>query len=284
MAGASSPDWWRHSHELGTVSSYWQIFHVGIQNTLAYRANFFVRALFNLVPLTAMLAMWRVIYEGKSGDIAGYSLQEMASYYLLATLVEAMTCVTEDDWQISAEIKDGQISQFLMRPIDYLHYRFSLFWSGRVVYALAALAPTGLFIAWNHELLLPPPDSSAFACLLLSLVLSAILQFLLSCIVAMLAFWVLEISTFVFVLLAFERLTAGQMFPLDLLPGWLTHALMWTPFPYCTYFPVSIYLGNISGAALVNGLLMQVFWVATIYGIARAMWCRGLKTYTVVGG
>jgi ABC-2 type transport system permease protein len=266
------------------MSTYWQIFNVGIQNTLVYRTNFFVRALFNLVPLTAMLAMWRVIYEKNPEGISGYSLPEMASYYLIAALVEAMTCVTEDDWQISSEIKDGQISQFLMRPIDYMHYRLSLFWSGRLVYTLAAAVPTGLFIAWQADVLLPPPDLLASACFVASLILSAVLQFLLSFVVALLAFWVLEISTFVFVLLAFERLAAGQMFPLDLLPDWLAQAVMWTPFPYCTYFPVSIYLGKINGTALMQGVLMQAVWVIAIYILARTIWRRGLKAYTVVGG
>jgi ABC-2 type transport system permease protein len=266
------------------MSTYWQIFNIGIQNTLVYRTNFFVRALFNLVPLTAMLAMWRVIYENRTEGIAGYSLSQMATYYLIAAMVEAMTCVTEDDWQISAEIKDGHISQFLMRPVDYMHYRLSLFWSGRFVYTLAAAAPTGLFIAWQADVLLSPPDLLASGCFLVSLVLSAVLQFLLSFIVAMLAFWVLETSTFVFVLLAFERLAAGQMFPLDLLPPWLSQAVMWTPFPYCTFLPVSIYLGKISGAGLLQGLLMQAVWVAAAYLMARMIWRRGLKAYTVVGG
>ena len=74
------------------------------------------------------------------------------------------------------------------------------------------------------------------------------------------------------------------MFPLDLLPQWLTQAVMWTPFPYCTFLPVSIYLGKTSGITLTHGLLMQVFWVMAVYALARAMWRRGLKTYTVVGG
>ena len=118
----------------------------------------------------------------------------------------------------------------------------------------------------------------------MSLVLSALLQFLLSYLIAMLAFWVLEISSFVFILLAFERLVSGQMFPLDLLPPWLAQAVMWTPFPYGIFFPVSVYLGKISGGALIQGLALQLFWVATTYALARLAWRRGLKTYTVVGG
>ena len=266
------------------MRTYWHIFNIGVQGTLSYRVNFFVRALFNLVPLVAIISMWRAIYAGKSGDIAGYSLAAMVSYYVLVTIVEATTAVTEDDWQIAAEIKDGQIGQFLTRPVDYLYYRFFLFLSGRVVYTLAAFVPVTLFVLWYREYLLPPRDAVALACFCASLALGAVLQFLLSYLVAMLAFWVLEISTFVFVLMAMERLASGQMFPLDLLPHWLAQALMWTPFPYGTFFPVSVYMGKITGLALAQGMFLQCFWVASVYVLARLVWRRGLKSYTVVGG
>lgn len=251
---------------------------------MVYRANFMCRALFNLVPLVATMALWRAIYADKPVEIAGYTLAQMLSYYLVVTIVEATTAVTEDEWQIAADIKDGHISQFLIRPMNYLHYRLCLFVSGRVVYTLAALAPVGLFVVWNREYLLPPANMVTFACFLLSLGLSALLQFLLSYIIALLAFWVLEISSFVFILLAFERLASGQMFPLDILPPGLEQALMWTPFPYGMFFPVSVYLGRVTGTALAQGLLLQVFWVGMTYALARIVWGRGLKAYTVVGG
>ena len=263
---------------------YWHILTMGIQNTLAYRVNFFCRAFFNLVPLFAAMSLWRAIYAGKPAEIAGYTLAQMLSYYLLVTIVEACTSVTEDDWQIASDIKDGTISQFLIRPMDYLHYRLCLFFSGRVVYSLAALMPVAAFVLWHLEYLPPPANATALVCFPVSLLLSAVLQFLLSYLIAMLAFWVLEISSFTFILLAFERLASGQMFPLDILPHWLAQALMWTPFPYGTFFPVSIYLGKATGPMLAQGLFLQVFWVAALYAAARVAWQRGLRTYTIVGG
>lgn len=58
--------------------------------------------------------------------INGYTVAQMMSYYLVLTLVDAFTAVAEDDWQIAADIKDGQISQFLLKPIDYLRLSQSL--------------------------------------------------------------------------------------------------------------------------------------------------------------
>ena len=87
--------------------------------------------------------------------------------------------------------------------------------------------------------------------------LTALLQFFMSYTMAMLAFWVLEVSTFIFILFAFEYIASGHLFPLDILPRGLEQALFFTPFPYQLYFPVSIYMGKTAGADMIRGLLIQ---------------------------
>lgn len=263
---------------------YWHIFKLGIGSALTYRVNFFLRALFNLVPLVAAMALWRAIYPNQFIQIGGYTLMQMLSYYLLVTVTDAATAVTEDEWQIASEIKDGHIAQILVRPLTYLQYRLCLFCAGRVAYIFAGFCPVALFVLWHHKYFLPPASLLAGAAFILSLLLAALLQFLLSYITALLAFWVLEISSFSFVLLAFERLASGQMFPLDILPAPLAAGLMWTPFPYCTFLPVSVYLGRINGLQIAGGLMLQTLWVAAIYVLARWVWLRGVKSYTLVGG
>jgi ABC-2 type transport system permease protein len=208
----------------------------------------------------------------------------MLSYYLVVTLVEMTTAVTEEEWQIAADIKDGGISQFLLRPIDYFRYRLCLFSANRLIYSVVAFLPMAAIVSLNYRYFLLPPavvSLIAFAC---SLALSALLQFLLAYLTALLAFWVLEISTFSFMLLATQRLASGEMFPLDLLPRWLSNLLLLTPFPYCMFFPASIYMGRVSGAALGQGIGMQMIWIVILFGVVRIVWARGLHSYTAVGG
>jgi ABC-2 type transport system permease protein len=268
------------------MKKYWHVINIGIQNNLTYRFNFLARAVFGLIPLIAMLYVWQKIYSGKSAGatVGTYSLAQMISYYLLTTVVDALTAVNEDDWQIAADIKDGNISQFLLKPIDYLWYRLCLFLSGRVTYLAVAVIPLTLFILYLHRYFVLPPDWTAFGCFLLSTVLTALLQFFTSYAMAMLAFWVLEVSTFIFILFAFEYLASGHLFPLDILPRGLEQALYFTPFPYQLYFPVSIYMGKTRGADLASGLLIQGLWVIAAYAIARFAWRRGIKKYSAVGG
>src|SRR5438105_2555585 len=183
------------------MTKYWHVINIGIQNTLVYRVNFLFRATFALIPLAAVLFLWRAIYAGKEGggEVAGYTLAQMISYYLLVTIVDALTAVNEDDWQIAADIKDGNISQFLLKPIDYLVYRLCLFFSGRVTYIAVTAIPLALFILCLSKYFVLPPNWTALGCFFVSVIMTAMLQFFTSYAMAMLAFWVLEVSTFIFI-------------------------------------------------------------------------------------
>jgi ABC-2 type transport system permease protein len=267
------------------MEKYWHVLNIGLQNTLVYRVNFLFRATFGLIPLFAVISVWRAIYEGKPGGrIASYELTQMISYYLVITIVDALTSVTEDDWQIAADIKDGNISQFLLKPMDYLTYRLCLFGAGRIVFAAVALGPTAAFIWLLRDNFVLPPDAASAGGFVVSLALSALMQFLLSFTLALLAFWVLEVATFIFIAFAFEHLAGGHLFPLDLLPPAVAGALDYTPFPYLLFFPVSIWLGRVSGDALWLGLLVQALWCGAAYALARLVWSRGIRKYSAVGG
>jgi ABC-2 type transport system permease protein len=268
------------------LSRYAHVLSMGIQNTLVYRTNFLFRAAFGLVPLAATLFLWQAIYADKpaGSPIGAYTLAQMVSYYLLVTVVDAITAVAEDDWQIAADIKDGAVSQFLLKPLDYLTYRLCLYLSGRVIYTSVALIPVAFFLFFQREFLVAPAGPLTWVLMPLSLLMAALLQFLIAYTVALLSFWVMDVSTFIFIQFAFEYLASGHLFPLDILPPALHRALMWTPYPYLLYFPVEVSLGRLAGGDLGRGLAVQAGWVVLAFLLARFVWSRGLRRYTAVGG
>jgi ABC-2 type transport system permease protein len=266
------------------MKKYLYVISIGLQSNLAYRVNYLTRTLFSFIPLFAMLSLWRVIYQNPSGAASVFSRTEMMFYYLLVAVVDVLTAVNEDDWQIAADIREGNISQFLLKPVDYLGYRLSLFFAGRIAFVAVAALPLAGFILCFRHYVLPPASLAAGLVFPLSLILTALLQFFISYGMAMLAFWLLEISTFIFILFAFEYLASGHLFPLDILPPAVQHVLYFTPFPYQLYFPISIYLGKSVGPDLWRGLSIQALWVLAAYCFARWMWRRGIKRYSAFGG
>lgn len=266
------------------MKKYWYVANIGIQNLLVYRVNFLFRSLFGLIPLIATISLWRAIYGSKQGDVAGYTLAGMISYYLVVTIVDALTAVNEDDWQIAADIRDGKISSFLLKPIDYLFYRLTLFWAGRAIYTAMAILPVSFFIYYQRRYFVVPENAATLGWFMVSLVMTGLLQFFISYTMALLAFWVLEVSTFIFIVYALEYIAGGQLFPLDILPPAISQLLYLTPFPYQMFFPVTIYLGRVTGPALYQGLLVQAAWVIGSYLLARFVWHRGMRHYGAVGG
>jgi ABC-2 type transport system permease protein len=141
-----------------------------------------------------------------------------------------------------------------------------------------------LFILLQRKYFVAPPDAATFGIFMVSIALTAMLQFLISYTLALLAFWLLEISTLIFIIFAFEYIAGGHLFPLDILPPLLAKVLFFTPFPYQMFFPVSIYVGKITGATLYQGLIIQFLWVVAFYALARFVWWRGIRKYSAVGG
>ena len=272
--------------KIPALKKYLHVIGIGIQNNLTYRFNYLTRTLFSFIPLFAMLSLWKTIYEnnGDGHALSGYTQAQMIFYYMLVAIVDVMTAVNEDDWQIAADIREGNISQFLLKPVDYLWYRLCLFFSGRIAYISMACIPLAVFIFCFRNYFVPPASGMAMAAFFTSLALTALLQFFLSYSMAMLAFWILEISTFIFILFAFEYLASGHLFPLDMLPPALQHVLAFTPFPSMLYAPIGIYMGKISGNGIGLTLLIQLFWMLMMYALARFMWRRGIKHYSAFGG
>jgi ABC-2 type transport system permease protein len=267
------------------MKKYLHVIGIGLQSNLAYRVNYLTRTLFSFIPLFAMLSLWRTIYAHGNGSVSsGFTEAQMMFYYLLVAVVDVLTAVNEDDWQIAADIREGNISQFLLKPVDYLWYRLCLFISGRIAFVAVAVLPLAVFIFCFRQYVLPPVSLAALLVFPISLVLTALLQFFISYAMAMLAFWLLEISTFIFILFAFEYLASGHLFPLDVLPPGVKEALYLTPFPYQLYFPISVYLGRSSGMEMWRGLGIQLLWVVAAYVFARWMWRRGIKKYSAFGG
>ena len=90
-----------------------------------------------------MLSLWHTIYRQTAGALSGFTKSEMIFYYIMVAVVDVFTAVNEDDWQIAADIREGNISQFLLKPIDYLWYRLCLFFSGRVAFITMATHSAG---------------------------------------------------------------------------------------------------------------------------------------------
>src|SRR5437588_9360827 len=126
------------------IDKYVSVFNLGLQNTFVYRWNYFLRALFALIPLAGTVFLWRAIFKERCGGLHGYDYGSMIYYYLLTILVSNLVTPTEDEWQIGGDIREGHINALLTKPMRFLAYWLSIFLSGRLVYTFFTLPPIAL--------------------------------------------------------------------------------------------------------------------------------------------
>ncbi|MDI6783833.1 MAG: ABC-2 family transporter protein [bacterium] len=268
------------------MQKYLKVIEVGIQNSFVYRYNFFIQTVFQFVPLITTVLLWSAAYEGKAANatIADYTLTKMIGYYILAMIASNVVGNWWQDFQISEEIRNGQLNKYLLKPVSYLGYRLSLVLSNKLVFLSVVTIPLAVGLFFFRYYLPPPATPVILVLFVISLLLTLLMNFLISFCIGLISFWMLEVSTLFFIFYGVQYFLSGGLFPLDLLPKPLYTITKLLPFYYQAFFPVSMYMGKFSMLEIVQAMLIQLIWVIIIYLIAKLLWYRGLKRYAAAGG
>lgn len=262
---------------------YRQAFLIGLQSNLVYRWNFALRGFFSFFHIAVVFILWGAAYEGNPA-IGGFSLDQTITYFVALLVLQFLISAFNEDYQISEEIRNGLINQFLLKPINYFLYRFSIFAAARLVSGLLVLLPLVVTLPWLHAHLVLPHEPWRLGLGVVAMLLSAIIQFSIAFCFGLLTFWFLEIQSFVILSMAIESLLGGQIFPLDLMPSGLFHISQFLPYFYQMYFPVAILTGRIDLPAAQSGLVIQLGWAIALLAFNQFLWRRGLRRHTAVGG
>ncbi len=265
------------------LTKYRHAFLVGLQSSLVYRWTFGIRAVFSLFHLVFVFVLWGAAYRGQT-EIGGFDLGQTLTYFIVLLVLQFFIGAFNEDYQISEEIRNGLINQFLLKPVNYFLYRFTIFLAARLVSGLLALLPLIVAIPLLKDYIVLPEEGWRLLLALPAAALAALIQFTIAYCFGLLTFWFLEIQSFVILSLAIETVLGGQMFPLDLMPAWLFRISQFLPYYYQMYFPAAIFTGRLDHAQTIEGLGIQVFWALALLGIARLLWLRGLRRHTAVGG
>jgi ABC-2 type transport system permease protein len=268
---------------LAAFEKYRQAFLVGLQSNLVYRWNFAVRGFFSLFHLAVVFILWGAAFAG-SERIGGFDLRQTLTYFVTLLVLQFFISAFNEDYQISEEIRNGLINQFLLKPINYFLYRFSIFVAARLVSGVLILLPLLCAFPVIRDYLTFPLDGWRLAVGLPALALSALIQFSIAYCFGMLTFWFLEIQGFVILSMAVEAVLGGQIFPLDLMPEPIFRASQYLPFYYQMYFPAAIITGRIDLPTAGQGLAIQTGWVLVLLAVNHLLWVRGLRRHTAVGG
>ena len=133
---------------------YLSLMKMSILEQFQYRvANYFYMIGMVTEPVV-YLVVWTTIARAQGGQVAGYTESQFAAYYIIWTLVRNMNVVfTPYGWEW--RIREGHLSEMLVRPIHPLHFDLGYFAGWKFVVILMWL-PIAAVLAWLFKPALSP--------------------------------------------------------------------------------------------------------------------------------
>ncbi|MCB0334197.1 MAG: hypothetical protein KDD55_11895 [Bdellovibrionales bacterium] len=262
---------------------FFNTFRIEVKRLFAYRAQFwFEVVLSSFVELGIALVLWSAVFSANgSGEIRGYTFQEMVYYVVLATFLGQAVKGTGIG-TLGREVYDGSFTRYLVYPLSVYSYKFGIF------FARSAVACFQLLLVLLGGLLLGYFSFSdlsliSVALAFVTVVLASFLYFLLIMTAESVSFWA-DQAWAVSAMLQFSLIfLSGKLIPVDLFPGWLQTSLAFSPFPLIVFFPVQTFLGMVSFQEWLWHFTLLCFWVAFMFLLCRVVIGQGLKNYTGVG-
>ncbi len=268
------------------VRKYLNIFRVSLIERTAYRGDFLLGTILRFFPVITTILLWKAVFAGtEQHRIAGFSEHRMIAYLLLIHISRMFSSMPGLSGTIARDIREGTLKKYLLQPLDMIGYLLSYRAAHKVAYITTSAGPyAGLFLLCSGYFVGLWPDALTLLAYIASLLLAFVIGFFFETAMGMAGFWFLEVTSLLWVVNTVNYFVSGQMFPLDLLgPPWDT-ILKWLPFQYLAYFPAVIFLREVQGRALVEGLLMELAWAVVLIVLSRWLFARGLRRYSAYGG
>jgi ABC-2 type transport system permease protein len=253
---------------------------IGMLTPWAYRASMLLSFLVLAIQIALYSVVWRAIYSGHEGPVAGANVQTAVGYAVLGLTV-AGVLDTSPFSSIESRVRDGLIGVDLTRPIGLLTQNLAV-QVGYVVAVLPAVVvglATGLLVGG----LAPPESTGAAVSFALSLLLAFGVSQLVTLLMSLTSFWTLEVGGLGMAFFVVRTFMSGAVLPLWFMPGWLQTLAGALPFQAATYTPLSVYFGRPPGGLAV-ALGVQALWIVVLGGLCAWLWSRARHRVVVQGG
>jgi ABC-2 type transport system permease protein len=268
---------------MSNLSKWNQTIKISITKLLAYRLNFFLTIIGPaLIFYWIKVNLWTTIFDGveggiQTGMINGYTLDNMLAYHSW-TLIVTLLAKGHNSMNLSLDIRMGRISSYLIYPFNFWEFHTASF----LGFQFVQLFITGITLSIFYSI--GVLNNFVLSNFLIGVVFCLIVGFFwfsIQYLLGLVAFWLEEtwIMRVMFDIVA--TFLSGGIIPLDLFPSFVARFLEYTPFPYLTYYPVQIFLGNAQGIGFAAAKIL--LWTGIIWAINKMVWNKGIRMYTAAG-
>lgn len=262
------------------MRKYLHLFGVSWSNQLVYRFNVLFWRMRQFLSAVLALTVWQTIYT-QTNTIQSYSAADMFSYVFLASILQS-TILATPLHGIANHVWSGGLSNELVKPVNIYAY-FAVQDIADKLRNIGFIVGESLLLYWLFQPTLLVPNLQTAIIFILWSLAAAVLYFWINLAFGALGFYSPQTWGPKFLFFVIVDVTAGKLFPLDILPEPVQTVLSFTPFPYLGFFQTQLFLGRLDASEIMHhSLVLLFFCVATALAVVK-IWGRSLKHYTAVG-
>ena len=266
------------------MQKFRKIFEISLQNRFEYRLNSFLWMVYSFIPILSSMALWNAVYTGRGDTGLYYSRNEMMTYYFIMLIVSNLLRAGYDYHGVANDIKSGGINPYLVRPYDFMKYKFIYSLSENVLFIVIGTVPIIILGILFRNMITIRVNAVSILFFVIAIVIGYIIQYLALFILSICAFYMHSITSLFMTLDILKSIVSGQIFPLTMLPAPIFNIVKYSPFQFMAYYPVCILQGKYTKVEMANFTVVGLIWSVILFAIARFVWKKGLNKYSAFGG
>ena len=256
------------------MKKYFKIFKISLISYLEYRVNFVLSFLFSLVPFSVSILLWVAV--AKHSEFI--KVKEVVSYYFVILIVKNIT-TTNSIIRFSDDIRLGELNKYLLKPYNYCFYNLMADLPERIVFIVMNFIPLILIYTFLHNYIKLDLSLIKIFFFIIFLILGYLINFFIDFLIGLYSFYFSKVSSLYTSIKVLRNLSAGNIFPLLMLP-----AKIFLPFMYTSYVPTMLLLEKTSFDLILKNLFISITWLSILCLFSAMLWKRGMKRYSAYGG
>jgi len=267
------------------MKKYLSFFKIRLINGLQYRAAAWAGIATQYAWGGMTLLMFWAFYQNGENNFP-MTFPELSSYIWLQQAFLALYMAWYFDNNILNSITNGNIAYELCRPIDLYGMWFMKNMANRLAQAALRCMPiliVAIFLPKPFNISLPS-TSVAGVMFLVSMILGFLVLVAFSMLIYISTFYTISSLGIRILATSMVEFFAGAIIPLPFFPKNLQTLMGLLPFASMQNTPFQIYNGYIAGIKMLEGISLQIVWLAILLVLGKLFMKQALKKVIVQGG
>lgn len=250
------------------LKTYLKVVKFNFARIWAYPTEIFAFICKRLFALGFLILFWTAVQKSSGGI---FNFKHLVAYFLVISALNDLVFVTHFSFgeRIYRLVKSGEISNFLIKPINMIPYLLFTHVGGAfvlLVYSVVVLI-AGMFV-------LPFASPINLIGFLILAFISFFISLSINILLSVMTFYIVEARSLMHVATHINSILSGTMIPLMFFPGMIKKIILLTPFAAASYSPVFVLQNKVSYFEFAKIAGVSLFWAVLLLILSFYLWKR----------